>query len=92
MAEPSWSITGWSAEYRQVGPFEYRYKIRDPEGKVWRRQGQWEFIAGGSQAEAMAEMKEKAKSFATVYASEKAPVQVYTFFDDDHDPRADLAE
>ncbi|AVD99369.1 hypothetical protein SEA_BILLNYE_197 [Streptomyces phage BillNye] len=86
MSQP-WSITGWSTEFRQVGPEEYRYKVKDPEGKTWHRNGVSEFTAQGTQQEALAEMKDKVRSFVSTYAAAKAPVQVYTFFDENDDPR-----
>jgi hypothetical protein len=90
---PVWSITGWSAEYKQVGPRNWEYRIKDPDGKVWHQAGQdWFGFHDASFEDLKKEMENKTRRFVLTYASKKAEVQEYTFFDKNDDLRSQIME
>jgi hypothetical protein len=79
-----WGLSGWTAEYKQIGPRDYVYSIKDPKGNTWydntNRAGQDTFtVEDVSLDELIAHMKEKAKKFARGYAKKYAEAKVYSF-------------
>jgi hypothetical protein len=76
-----WGLKDWTAEYKQIGPSDYVFSIRDPKGNLWYEAGQQTefYVYEASLDEFIAQMKDKAKKFARGYAKKYAETKVYSF-------------
>lgn len=78
-----WSLKGWKTEYKQVGPRDYEYQIKDPEGKVWNKSGKkWFSVHDISFENFLEEAEKTARMFVLAYASLKAETVTFAFEED----------